>query len=140
MLEFYGTVLGLGISDRGVSVRRAREMAFLTGDPAVHHQLAFVVAGDEEAAHGRLEHLAFAVQALDELRAVRDRVASAGMSIRTSDHGNAWSIYFTDPEGNGVEVFTPSPFQSPQPFGRAFDLDRPDVDIVAETQQARDAR
>lgn len=139
MAEFYATVLGLGVSDRGVSARHRVEMAFLTGDPAIHHQVA-LVAADENAVEGRLDHLAFAVDTLDALRAVRDRAVAAGAIIRTSDHGNAWAIYFTDPEGNRVEVFATSPFEMPQPFGRPFELDQPDADILAATRDACDAR
>ncbi len=138
MLDFYTRVLGLGVSDRGVSARHGIEMAFLTGDPAIHHQLALVA--DENAPAGRLDHLAFVVETLDGLRAVRDRAAAAGAEIRASDHGNAWAIYFTDPEGNRVEVFAASPFEKQQPFGRPFDLDRPDVEILAATRKACDAR
>lgn len=33
---------------------------------------------------------------------------SAGVAPR--NHGNAWSIYFADPEGNRIELYTPSPW------------------------------
>ncbi len=31
------------------------------------------------------------------------------------NHGNAWSVYFQDPEGNTIEVFCDSPFHVRQP-------------------------
>ncbi len=134
MLEFYASVLGLTVSDRGVSARRGQEMAFLTGDPAVHHQLALVAVPDEGAALPKLEHLAFEVGSLADLRAVRDRAMAAGAGIRSSNHGNAWAIYFRDPEGTAVEVFAPAPFPMQQPYGQPFDLDQADAEIIAATR------
>lgn len=117
MTAFYAKVLGLGISGCGVSPRQGLELAFLTGDLALHHQLALVAVGGTEAACRHLDHLAFEMENLTDLRRGRDSAAKAGAIIRTSDHGNAWAIYVTDPEGNGVEVFATSPFQMQQPFG-----------------------
>lgn len=140
MQDFYTTVLGLCLSDRGLSERRGQDMAFLTGNPAVHHQLSLVAGGEDEAPCRHLDHLSFAVDTLHDLRAVRDRAAAAGAGIRTSDHGNAWSLYVSDPEGNSVEVFVISPFQKQQPFGRPFDLDQTDAEIISATRQICDAR
>lgn len=136
MQAFYGSVLRLAVSDRGVSRRRGREMTFLTGDPSVHHQLVLLSGGDAAVGGRRLDHLAFAVETLAELRAVRERVRGAGVTVTAVDHGNAWSIYFADCEGNRVEVFAPTPFRQPQPFSRALDLDKPDAVILAATAQA----
>lgn len=135
MQAFYTAVLGLGVSDRGVSERRGQEMTFMTGDPAVHHHLVLVGAGDAAMNERRLDHLAFEVATLADLRAVRDRASAAGAEIRASDHGNAWSIYFADPEGNRVEVLAVSPHVAPQPRGRPLDLDQPDACIEAATRR-----
>jgi catechol 2,3-dioxygenase len=135
MQAFYTTVLGLGVSDRGVSERRRQEMVFLTGDPAVHHHLVLVGAGDATLEERRLDHLAFEVATLADLRAVRDRASAAGVEIRAADHGNAWSVYFADPEGNRIEVLAVSPHVAPQPRGRPLDLDQPDACIEAETRR-----
>jgi catechol 2,3-dioxygenase len=135
MQAFYTTVLGLGVSDRGVSERRGQEMTFMTGDPAVHHHLVLVGAGHAAMEGRRLDHLAFDVATLADLRAVRDRASAAGAEIRAADHGNAWSIYFADPEGNRVEVLAVSPNVASQPRGRPLDLDQPDACIEAETRR-----
>jgi catechol-2,3-dioxygenase len=139
MLEFYAKVLGLTVSDRGISPRRGQEMAFLTGDPEVHHQLALVAADAEDDAGRRVDHLAFEVASLADLRAVRDRAVAEGAAIRTSNHGNAWAIYFTDPEGIAVEVFAATPFAMPQPFGQPFDLDQADAEILDATRRLKGA-
>jgi catechol 2,3-dioxygenase len=139
MLDFYAKVLGLTISDRGVSPRRGQEMAFLTGDPAVHHQLALVAVGGEGEVGPKVDHLAFEVESLADLRGIRDRAVAEGAQIRFSNHGNAWAIYLTDPEGTAVEVFAAAPFEMQQPFGQPFDLDQSDAEILARTRRLSDA-
>ncbi|MEO1058784.1 MAG: VOC family protein, partial [Actinomycetota bacterium] len=49
------------------------------------------------------------------------------------NHGNAWSLYFTDPEGNGLECFVDSPFHVAQPFAGQLDLASTDDEIEAST-------
>lgn len=132
---FYTTVLGLNVSDRGLSERHGREMTFMTGDPAVHHHLVLVGTGDAAAEERRLEHLAFEVATLAELRALRDRATAAGAEIRATDHGSAWSVYFADPKGNRVEVLAVSPHVPPQPRGGPLDLDQPDERIKSATRR-----
>ncbi len=140
MQEFYTAVLGLSVSDRGVSERRRQEMVFMTGTPAAHHQLVLVAGEPHEGEGRRLDHIAFAVGTLAVLRVVRDLAEGTGATVRAVDHGNAWSIYFADPEGNQVEVFARSQSEMPQPFGRLLDLDQADAEIRAATQQVCNAR
>jgi hypothetical protein len=49
-------------------------------------------------------------------------------------HGNAWSIYFSDPEGNRMEVYSPTPWYVSQPFGQPLDLTEPAYVILAKTE------
>jgi catechol 2,3-dioxygenase len=56
------------------------------------------------------------------------------------DHGNAWSIYFHDPEGNMVEVYADSPWHVPQPYGKPFDITQPADRIRAATYEHASAR
>jgi catechol-2,3-dioxygenase len=45
----------------------------------------------------------------DELRQMHERMRDAGARIdRTTDHGMTLSVYFLDPEGNRLEVYTDS--------------------------------
>ena len=50
------------------------------------------------------------------------------------NHGNAWSVYFDDPEGNNIEVYLDSPFHVPQPFGEYLDFELLDDEIVKLTE------
>ena len=51
-------------------------------------------------------------------------------------HGNAWSIYFEDPEHNGVEVFIDTPWHVQQPQAKPLDLTKSNDEIVASTHAA----
>ena len=48
-------------------------------------------------------------------------------------HGNAWSIYFHDPEGNRVEIYRPTPWHVSQPYGEPLDLTEPAQVIIDKT-------
>jgi catechol 2,3-dioxygenase len=135
MQRFYAEVLGLEVSDRGVN-RLGFEMVFMSGSEAAHHQIVLMSGAPETTAPSRVNHMAFMVGSLAALRAVRDRALAMGATgMRPSNHGNAWSVYFADPEGNPIEAFLDTPFHVPQPHGRALDLDQPDEAIIAETER-----
>ena len=63
-----------------------------------------------------------------------------GRKLRAVDHGNAWSIYFKDPEGNMIELFADSPFYTPQPCGEPLDLSLPAAEIMRRTEAMCRAR
>jgi catechol-2,3-dioxygenase len=135
MLDFYCGVLGFVVTNRGDAGDGA-EMAFISQDPTEHHQIVFV-CGLPEVGHQfvMLDHLAFRTSSLDELRAIGARLEAAGVEdVIPIDHGNAWSLYFTDPEGNGLECFVDSPFHVAQPHAAGLDLDADDATIEATTQ------
>jgi catechol 2,3-dioxygenase-like lactoylglutathione lyase family enzyme len=57
------------------------------------------------SAGGTMQHLAFNVNNMDELLAMRDRIRSRGINIYGPlDHGMCHSIYFAGPEGMNLEV------------------------------------
>ena len=35
-----------------------------------------------------------------------ERVEGLGLSHSAVDHGISWALYFDDPDGNGVEIYT----------------------------------
>ncbi|MDG2111354.1 MAG: VOC family protein [Actinomycetota bacterium] len=112
------------------------DLTFLSQDPSAHHQIA-MVSGVDAPDHGfvMVDHLAFRTGDLDDLRAIRANLEGAGVEkIIPIDHGNAWSLYFNDPEGNGIECYVDSPFHVSQPHGDAFDLDASDDEIRASTR------
>ena len=137
MIGFYTEVLGLIVADRGPGRAPGIEMAFMTADPACHHQVVLVSGRPETAGYNPINQISFTVGSLAELRAVRDRALARGATaLRQVNHGNAWSIYFRDPEGNTLEAYLDTPFHVPQPRGDALDLDQPDAAILAATEAA----
>lgn len=135
MLDFYCEVLGFVVTNRG-EVGEGSQMAFVSQDPTEHHQLVFV-SGLPETEHQFVmaDHMAFRTGTLDDLRVIGARLDEAGVqSVIPINHGNAWSLYFNDPEGNGLECFVDSPFHVAQPFADGFDLSADDTTIEAETR------
>lgn len=134
---FYCDVLGFHVTNRGPVGEDGAELAFLSQDPTAHHQIAMVsgVAAPDPA-FVLVDHLAFRTGALDDLREIRANLSHAGIQgILPICHGNAWSLYFSDCEGNGLECFVDTPFHVAQPFGQGFDLDMSDEDILNATRE-----
>lgn len=103
--RFYGGVLGLPLCAR---LDEGGKMAFFTlGN---HHDFAVMeVTGDgssrSESAVG-LDHVAFNIgTTLDELREAKMKLEAAGIATTPIDHEVTKSLYFKDPDGNGVEVY-----------------------------------
>lgn len=66
---------------------------------------------------------------------MRNRVQNAGMDVkRCVTHGNAWSIYFDDPDGNLIENSIHMPWYVPQPPSNAIDLNQQIKQIMAFTE------
>jgi catechol-2,3-dioxygenase len=62
-----------------------------------------------------VDPLAFRTPALGDLRIIHANLIGAGNeNILQIDHGNAWSLYFSDPEGNGVVCYVDTPFHVAQ--------------------------
>jgi len=135
MVAFYTEVLGLIVADRGPGRMPGTEMAFMTADPGCHHQVVMISGRPNTDGYNPINQISFTVESLAELRAVRDRALARGATgLRQTSHGNAWSIYFRDPEGNTLEAYLDTPFHVPQPRGDALDLDQPDEAIIAATE------
>jgi catechol 2,3-dioxygenase len=134
MVEFYTRIFGLTVSDWGASTR-GMDIAFLTGDPDEHHQLVIASGRPEQAEFSTVNQVSFEVNNLEELRQYYARLAKEGVKgLETRNHGNAWSIYFSDPEGNRMEIYLPSPWYVAQPRGEPLDLTQPADTIIATTE------
>jgi catechol-2,3-dioxygenase len=135
MVDFYCDVLGFHVTNRG-DPGDGSELAFLCQDPTQHHQIV-LVGGLPTPGHEfvMVDHLAFRTGNLDDLRVIGERLADAGIEgVIPISHGNAWSLYFNDPEGNGLECFVDSPFHVAQPYAGGLDLAADDGSIEAATR------
>ncbi len=136
MERFYSVVLGMVVSDRGRGSAFPRQIIFMTGDPAQHHQFVLVVREDGDPQCGALFQASFKVKTLTELREVMARAtAEAAADLKAINHGNAWSVYFRDPDRNMVEVYLDTGWYVPQPFADPLPLDLTDGEIRAITDK-----
>jgi catechol 2,3-dioxygenase len=103
--QFYNGVLGLPVCahyDEG-----GMKMTFFTlGN---HHDFAISEVSGEgsrsESIPG-LEHVAFNIGTnLDDLRDAKRKLEGAGIAVVPVDHEVTKSLYFKDPDGNGVELY-----------------------------------
>lgn len=132
--RFYTNVFGLVVTDRGVGKTFKNELIFLSGAPDQHHQLV-LSGGRQEGTPSTVMQLSFKVNSVDELRHARDRATANGATDFIGlNHGNSWSIYFNDPEGNRIEVYLDTPFHTPQPCGEPLNLEQSDEALLAETE------
>ena len=135
MEAFYTRVLGLLVSDRG-ALASGPTLVFLSRDPDEHHQLVLVTGRPAGGGYNVVNQISFKLPALDDLKTMHQRLREEGLKeFRIVTHGNAWSIYFADPEGNRVELFVDTPWHTPQPFAEPFDLEAPSATIMAETEK-----
>ncbi len=139
MIGFYQEMLGFDVADRGPmdpNTPEGVELVFLTQVGSDHHQLAFAnVRG--EGPSTTLDHVAFRVDGLDEVKSLARRLADDGRAtnIAAVNHGNAWSCYFQDPEGNRLEVFCDSPFHVQQPQMDGWDLAMSETELREATER-----
>jgi catechol 2,3-dioxygenase len=134
--DFYKRVFSLVETDRGVS-GAGDPIVFLTGDSAEHHQLVLTAGLPPDAERTWLNQVSFRVGSLQELQRFHDWLRSCGVTpSATVSHGNAWSIYFLDPESNNVEVYASSPWYVPQPFRVPIDLSRSADELLSDTYES----
>ena len=136
MVGFYSEVLGFQVTNRGEPVPGMGDMVFMSQDSTAHHQLVLVHTPEPAPrAFMMADHFAFRTGTLDDLRVIGERLAAAEVtSVIQISHGNAWSLYFTDPEGNGLECFIDTPFHAAQPYADALDLATSDAEVEADTR------
>lgn len=102
---FYRDVLGL----REVARFQNRMVFFSAGQN--HHDLAVLAVGPDAPAPdprgAGLYHVALKIgDNLETLREAKAHLEAHGVKIRgVSDHRVSQSIYFEDPDGNGLELF-----------------------------------
>jgi catechol-2,3-dioxygenase len=135
MEEFYTRALGLLVSDRG-TLAHGPTLVFLSRDPDEHHQLVLVTGRPPGGGYNVVNQISFKLPSLADLKAAHARMREEGVKeFRIVTHGNAWSVYFADPEGNRVELFVDTPWHTPQPFAEPFDIEAPADAIMAETER-----
>ena len=134
LAAFYERHLGMVRTDQGVAAQ-GRKIAFLSRRADEHHQLVMIETLPGEQTGQAVRQLSFRVPDLAALKHFHRDFASAGAAgLEARNHGNSWSIYLRDPEGNVIEVYAPTPWYVSQPFRAELDLGQPDEAIVEITR------
>ena len=128
LAEFYRDVLGLQVVPTDTSALGSA--AFLSSRPAeVPVDLALF-------ANPALQHTAFEVRSLADLRAFHRRVVGRGVPVKTAlNHGVSLSFYFDDPEGHLIEVYWPTGAACRPRHGDAIDLTRSEEALRRDVAQ-----
>ena len=136
MVRFFTEVYGLHVADSG-SFGETETITFLSADPKDHHQLVLYSGrtGGTDTVHHN--HVSFRADSLQRLREIHASLQDwPGVSrISSMNHGNAWSVYCFDPEGNRTEVFVDTPWYVEQPFAEPLDLSLSDTGIADRTAE-----
>ena len=133
MVAFYSELLGMRVSDTGYSNRLGYRLTFLTASPTNHHQIVMAECRDKDS-KSTVNQISFTWDSLDDIRALNEKLTARGIKTTPIDHGNAWSIYFPDPEGNQIECYLDAPWQVAQPHGQPLDLSLSNDEIVKRTK------
>lgn len=146
MTRFYVDVLGFTITDRGVF--GAMDVVFMSRDPEEHHQIVLTTGRPAKLPPNTInpdfgpsiQQISFKMGSLGDLRDMRTRLEAGGATgLTAASHGNAWSVYAHDPEGNYIEFYVDTEWYANQPFYVPLDFSKTDEEIVAETKSLCEA-
>ena len=101
--QFYNEVLGIPIQSR----YEADQMTFFS--LGHHHDFAVIAIGLDAPAPNAdavgTHHIAFKVAGIDSLREAKALLEAKGIVVAPVDHHVTKSLYFSDPDGNAIELF-----------------------------------
>jgi catechol 2,3-dioxygenase len=108
--RWYTVVLGLHTQDTFTHAGPGRLRAvFLAADPDHAHDIALFDVGDDAPGQQKgqvgLNHFAWRMASVDDLKEMHQRLQDQGVPFSVSDHTISIGIYFSDPDGNGLEVY-----------------------------------
>ena len=86
---------------------------FLAADVDHAHDIALFDVGDDAPGPQKgqvgLNHFAWRMASLGDLKEMHGRLQDRGVPFRVADHTISIGIYFSDPDGNGLEVYYEQP-------------------------------
>ncbi len=135
LAAFYETELGYLVTGRGlrpaVGAVPAADVVYLTRDPDQIAQLV-LVAGRPAELPSSINQVTFRVPSLPALREVCARMYDHPEvdDYRPVDHGNSFSLYCNDPEGNTIELSRESAWYTPAPSAWPLDLSLSDEEVL----------
>src|SRR3546814_6365333 len=79
--------------------------------------------------------ISFRLGSLEDLREFHDFLVAEQVSdIAPINHGNAWAVYFADPEGNRIEAFVDTDWYIEQPCREPLNIGKPARELYRETE------
>jgi catechol 2,3-dioxygenase len=99
---------------------------FLSCDKDHAHDIALFDAGEDAPGQQKgqvgLNHVAWRMATLEDLARMYERLKRLGVETRVLDHTVSIGVYFSDPDGNGLEVYYELPrseWNQDKPFSLA---------------------
>ena len=131
--DFYTRVIGLSIADEDLD---GRGMCFMSADPvSEHHEFVLMKGRVSSDDTNTIQQISFKVPTIQDLRDYHKRLLDEDIKVeRIVSHGNAFGMYFFDPEGNRVELYYKTGFPGPQPHGDLIDLSRSDEELIGDAR------
>ena len=132
--DFYTRVIGLSIADEDLD---GRGMCFMSADPvSEHHEFVLMKGRVSSDDTNTIQQISFKVPTIQDLRDYHKRLLDKDIKVeRIVSHGNAFGMYFFDPEGNRVELYYKTGFPVPQPHGDLIDLTRSDAELIGDARE-----
>jgi catechol-2,3-dioxygenase len=127
LAEFYRDVMGMKVVGGSDRTHPLGPTAFLTNRPGEEaHEIAIF-------SNPELAHRAFKVGSLAALKRFYEKIVKLGIPIKFQfNHGISLAFYFSDPEGNLIEVYWRTGLEHPQPSAQPLDLSKTEEELLAE--------
>ncbi|MFE9687395.1 VOC family protein [Streptomyces sp. NPDC002701] len=133
MRDFYERVMGLSVTDEDEGL----QIVFFSARPDEEHHEFVLQSGRTSPIGDKQQHqISWRVEAIEDLRTFHRRFEEEGVEVQQEvTHGNAFGIYFFDPEGNRNEVYLRIERDVRQPFRKTIDFSRSPEEIYAEAER-----
>ncbi|PYM15406.1 MAG: glyoxalase [Candidatus Rokuibacteriota bacterium] len=112
--RWYTEIFGLHTQDMLTSPATGKlRAAFLACDPDHAHDIALFEVGEDAPGPQKkqvgLNHIAWRMGTLEDLAEMYERLRARDIPFSVSDHTVSIGIYFSDPDGNGLEAYFEQP-------------------------------
>ena len=125
LAAFYRDVMGMKVIGSSDASHPLGASAFLSSRPGEEsHEIALF-------SNTQFVHRAFKVGSLAALQRFHQKIVGRGIPIQFL-HGVSIAFYFSDPEGNLIEVYWPTGLEYPQPSAQEIDLTKPEAELLEE--------
>jgi catechol 2,3-dioxygenase-like lactoylglutathione lyase family enzyme len=133
MRDFYERVLGLVVTDADDE----QGIVFFSSRPGEEHHEFVLQRGRTAPPGSMLPHqISWRVDSVEALQMFHHRFKAEGVPVQQEvTHGNAYGIYFFDPEGNRGEVYLRIDRDVRQPFRKTLNLEQSVEEVNADAER-----